>query len=159
MGRTTADLDSKNRVSGADRPWYSHSHGAHFGRFSRGNAHPEAPSDTTASPPGGAGEQVQRRRTQARHAPRAAPGVVFATPGEAISWGITKLPRPIRGNYFDAYVVIDIYSRYIVGCAVHESECAALAAAMIMDTFALTKSVIADLFTEHRSLHFLSKLV
>jgi putative transposase len=35
------------------------------------------------------------------------------------SWDITELADPVRGTYFDAYVMIDIYSRYIVGAVVH----------------------------------------
>jgi putative transposase len=38
------------------------------------------------------------------------------------SWDITKLADPVRGTYFDAYVMIDIYSRYIVGAVVHAHE-------------------------------------
>jgi len=34
----------------------------------------------------------------------------------------TKLAGPVKGTYFDAYVMIDIYSRYIVGAVVHAHE-------------------------------------
>jgi len=53
------------------------------------------------------------------------------------SWDITKLAGPIKSKYFDCYLMIDIYSRYIVGCAVHASESAVLSAEMMTDTFAL----------------------
>jgi transposase InsO family protein len=53
------------------------------------------------------------------------------------SWDITKLDGPIKGKYFDCYVIIIIYSRYVVGAAVHASESAVLAAEMMTDTFAL----------------------
>jgi putative transposase len=43
-------------------------------------------------------------------------------PGQVFSWDITKLADPVRGTYFDAYVMIDIYSRYIVGAVVHAHE-------------------------------------
>lgn len=81
--------------------------------------------------------QVKERRAQARHSARAIPELVAVKPGDVISWDITKLPGPIKGKYFDAYVMIDIYSRYIVGCAVHASESAVLAAEMMTTTFAL----------------------
>ncbi len=81
--------------------------------------------------------QVKERRAQARHSARAIPELVAVKPGDVISWDITKLPGPIKGKYFDAYVMIDIYSRYIVGCAVHPSESAVLAAEMMTRTFAL----------------------
>jgi hypothetical protein len=42
------------------------------------------------------------------------------------SWDITKLAGPVKGAYFDAYVMIDIYSRYIVGVRVHARRVRAL---------------------------------
>lgn len=51
--------------------------------------------------------QVKERRAQARHSARAIPELVATKPGDVISWDITKLPGPIRGKYFDAYVMID----------------------------------------------------
>jgi hypothetical protein len=72
-------------------------------------------------------KQVKDRRRQARHPARAVPELVATKPGEVISWDITKLAGPIKGKYFDCYVMIDIYSRYIVGSAVHAAESAVLA--------------------------------
>ncbi len=57
-------------------------------------------------------------------------------PGEVFSWNITKLAGPRKGTYFDAYVMIDIYSRYIVGCQVHLRESGALAEAFMKQAFA-----------------------
>jgi len=85
----------------------------------------------------GDNSQLKERRALARHPARAIPELVAAKPGEVISWDITKLPGPVKGKYFDAYVMIDIYSRYIVGCAVHASESAVLAAEMMTETFRL----------------------
>ena len=59
--------------------------------------------------------QVKDRRRQATHPPRAVPELVATAPRQVFSWDITKLPGPIRGQYFDCYVMIDIYFRYIVG--------------------------------------------
>jgi len=50
---------------------------------------------------------------------------------------ITKLAGPVKGTYFDAYVMIDIYSRYIVGAQVHAHESAVLAAEMMREIFAI----------------------
>ena len=63
--------------------------------------------------------------------------MIAASPGQVISWDITKLPGPVKGKYFDAYVMIDIYSRYIVGCRVHAAESAVLAAEMMTEVFGL----------------------
>lgn len=81
--------------------------------------------------------QVKERRNQATHPARAIPELVATGPGQVFSWDITKLAGPIKGKYFDAYVMIDIYSRYIVGCAVHPTESAILAAEMMMRSFRL----------------------
>ncbi|GAB3275864.1 integrase catalytic domain-containing protein [Kineosporia babensis] len=62
-------------------------------------------------------DQVRERRRQARHAPRARPELVATGPGQVYTWDITKLKGPVKGIYYDAYVMIDIYSRYIVGGA------------------------------------------
>lgn len=80
---------------------------------------------------------VKERRRLARHPARAIPELVAASPGQVVSWDITKLPGPIKGKYFDCYVMIDIFSRFIVGAYVHASESAVLAAEMMTEAFAL----------------------
>ena len=62
-----------------------------------------------------ANRQVKERRRIARHKPRARPELVATGPGQVYSWDITKLKGPVKGKYYDAYVMLDIYSRYIVG--------------------------------------------
>ena len=47
----------------------------------------------------------------------------------------TKLAGPVKGQYFDAYVMIDIYSRMIVGVHVHHNESAQLATDMMKQIF------------------------
>ena len=71
--------------------------------------------------------QVKDRRRQATHPPRKVPELQATGPRQVYSWDITKLAGPVKGQYFDCYVMIDIYSRYIVGAHVHNSESAALA--------------------------------
>jgi putative transposase len=79
---------------------------------------------------------VERRRT-ARHPTRAVPELVATGPGQVYSWDITKLAGPVKGVYYDAYVMIDIYSRYIVGVRVHRHESGLLAEEMMRQTFDL----------------------
>lgn len=81
-------------------------------------------------------KQVLERRRQARHPARKVPELVAYQPGEVFSWDITKLAGPSKGTYFDAYVMIDIYSRYIVGCEVHARESGLLAQAFMKNVFA-----------------------
>jgi putative transposase len=79
--------------------------------------------------------QVKERRRQARHPARARPELIATAPGQVYTWDITKLPGPVRGCYYDAYVMIDIYSRYIVGAHVHARESGPLAEEMIKEVF------------------------
>lgn len=81
--------------------------------------------------------QVRERRRLARHPARAIPELVATGSGQVYSWDITKLPGPIKGKYFDCYVMIDIFSRYIVGVKVHAAESAVLAAEMMQETFGI----------------------
>lgn len=81
-------------------------------------------------------KQVAERRRQARHPARKVPELVAYQPREVFTWDITKLAGPAKGTYFDAYVMIDIYSRYIVGCQVHARESGELAREFIAEVFA-----------------------
>lgn len=79
--------------------------------------------------------QVKERRRQARHPARTVPELVATAPGQVYTWDITKLPGPTRGVYYDAYVMLDIYSRYIVGAHVHARESGPLAEQMMREVF------------------------
>jgi putative transposase len=79
-----------------------------------------------------AGENRDRRR-QRTHPAKKKPHLVAHAPLRVWSWDITKLPGPVRGVYFDCYVIIDIFSRYIVGSTVEESEDSLIAKALIAD--------------------------
>jgi transposase InsO family protein len=84
-----------------------------------------------------ANAQVKDRRRLARHPARVRPELVATGPGEVFTWDITKLRGPVKGSYFDAYVMIDIYSRYIVGACVHVTESAVLAEEMMQEVFTI----------------------
>ena len=79
--------------------------------------------------------EVRDRRRLARHPTRARPELTATGPGQVYTWDITKLAGPARGVWFDAYVMIDIHSRMIVGCRVHAHESAPLAADMMREVF------------------------
>ncbi|HZX98578.1 MAG TPA: IS3 family transposase [Dermatophilaceae bacterium] len=81
--------------------------------------------------------QVRERRRLARHPARVRPELVATAPGQVYSWDITKLAGPVKGKYFDAYVMIDIYSRYIVGAVVHAHESGPLAVEMMKEIFGI----------------------
>ena len=71
------------------------------------------------------------RRDQAAHPARARPELMATGPGQVWSWDITKLRGPERGVYYDLYVILDIYSRYVVGWTVAAREDADIAKALI----------------------------
>ena len=79
--------------------------------------------------------QLVERRRIARHPTRTVPELVATGPGQVYSWDITKLAGPVKGCYYDAYVMIDIYSRYIVGARVHPHESGQLAEDMMRQVF------------------------
>jgi putative transposase len=68
--------------------------------------------------------EVRERRRQAAHAARARPELVARAPCQVFTWDITKLKGPVKGVYYDLYVMIDIYSRYVVHWQVHARESA-----------------------------------
>lgn len=80
-------------------------------------------------------QQVKERRALAKHPPRAIPELVATAPGQVMSWDITKLAGPVKGKYFDCYLMIDIHSRFVVGAHVHASESAVLAVEMMKEIF------------------------
>lgn len=81
--------------------------------------------------------QVIERRRLAKHPARAIPELVATASGQVLSWDITKLAGPIKGKYFDCYLMIDIYSRFIVGAHVHATESGVLAVEMMKEIFGI----------------------
>jgi putative transposase len=77
--------------------------------------------------------EVRERRRQATHPPKVKPELVATTPNTVWSWDITKLKGPQRGVYYDCYVVMDIFSRYVVAWCVAPSESGPLAKELIAD--------------------------
>lgn len=71
------------------------------------------------------------RRDQAAHPARTRPELMATKPGDVWSWDITKLRGPERGVYYDLYVILDIYSRYVVGWTVAAREDADIATDLI----------------------------
>ena len=77
--------------------------------------------------------EVRERRRQATHPPKVKPELVATKPNSVWSWDITKLKGPQRGVYYDCYVVLDIFSRYVVAWCVAPSESGVLAKELIAD--------------------------
>jgi putative transposase len=80
--------------------------------------------------------EVRERRRQATHPARVRPELVARRPLVVWSWDITKLKGPRRGEYYDLYVVLDIFSRYVVAWCVAPAESGELAKELIADAVA-----------------------
>jgi putative transposase len=93
-------------------------------------------------------DEVHERRRQAVHPARVKPELVATQPNTCWSWDITKLHGPVKWTYFSLYVIIDIFSRYVVGWLIAEGESAELAEKLLADT--ITKHDIdRDQLTVH----------
>src|SRR5712691_5684097 len=80
--------------------------------------------------------EVRERRDQLRHPVYAAPELLARRPKELWSWDITKLLGPAKWTYFYLYVMLDVFSRYVVGWMVTHGERATLAERFIDETCA-----------------------
>lgn len=83
-----------------------------------------------------AANQSGERRRQATHPPRTIPELVAEAPNEVWSWDITTMRGPTKGIWYHAYVVIDIFSRYVVGWRIETIEDGDLAAELVADIVA-----------------------
>ena len=81
-------------------------------------------------------QEVHERRNQLRHPTYAAPELLARRPNELWSWDITKLLGPTKWTYFYLYVMLDVFSRYVVGWMVAHRESATLAERFIHETCA-----------------------
>ena len=93
------------------------------------------------------GETGDRRR-HATHPARVKPELLATGPNQCWSWDITKLAGPAKWTWFYLYVILDIYSRYVVGWMVAAREAAALAERLLADTIA-AQQVEAGQLTIH----------
>ena len=92
---------------------------------------------------GAAGE----RRRQATHPPRKKPELLATQPGQIWSWDITKIRGPERGVWFQLYVVLDIFSRYVIAWTVQSVEDSAIAKTMLeeaMGVHGIPEAIHAD---------------
>jgi putative transposase len=83
-----------------------------------------------------AAHEGRERRNQLRHPSYAAPELLAGRPNELWSWDITKLLGPAKWTYFYLYVMLDVFSRYVVGWMVAHRESATLAERFIHETCA-----------------------
>jgi len=80
--------------------------------------------------------EVRERRDQRRHPIYQKPELLATAPNQVWSWDITKLLGPAKWTYFCLYVILDVFSRFVVGWMVARRESQALAARLIAETIA-----------------------
>ncbi len=78
--------------------------------------------------------EVRERRNQLRHPEYKKPQLLATRPNEVWSWDITKLLGARKWSHFHLYVILDIFSRYVVGWLLAERESSALAKRLIEET-------------------------
>jgi putative transposase len=81
------------------------------------------------------GETQERRNQRLPHV-HAKPSLTATAPNQVWTWDITKLATMAVGVFLHAYVIIDLFSRYVVGWMVAEKECKHLAAQLFAETIA-----------------------
>jgi len=93
-------------------------------------------------------QEVRERRAQLRHPKYAAPELLATKPNQLWSWDITKLLGPAKWTYFYLYVVLDVFSRYVVGWLVADGESATLAEQLIAEASKL-QGIVPEQLTIH----------
>ena len=93
-------------------------------------------------------DEVRERRRQATHPAHKKPELIAEGPNQIWSWDITKLHGPEKWTYYYLYVIIDIFSRYVVGWMLARAEWADLSKRLINDTVA-KQGVQRDQLTLH----------
>jgi putative transposase len=83
--------------------------------------------------------QVRERRNQLRHPTYKKPELLATGPNQLWSWDITKLRGPAKSSHFALYVILDVFSRRVVGWLVALGESAILADQLISETCAKEK--------------------
>jgi putative transposase len=78
--------------------------------------------------------QTRERRAQRRHPKYVAPELMATGPNQLWSWDITKLKTFVKSQYLHLYVILDVFSRYVVGWMVAERESGELAKLLIDET-------------------------
>jgi putative transposase len=92
--------------------------------------------------------ELKERRNQLRHPQYKKPELLATGPNQICSWDITKLLGPAKWTYFHLYVILDIFSRYVVGWMVAPRETAELAKRLIAETCA-KQGIVAGELTIH----------
>lgn len=78
--------------------------------------------------------EVRERRRQRRHPEYKRPELLATAPNQVWSWDVTWLRGPVKGRYYYLYVLLDIYSRCVVGWTLARRENAEIAMRLVRET-------------------------
>ncbi|MCI0352538.1 MAG: IS3 family transposase [Acidobacteriales bacterium] len=79
-------------------------------------------------------QEIRERRDQLRHPAYVKPELLATAPNQVWSWDITKLLGPVKWTYFYLYVLLDIFSRFVVGWLLADRESTDLAQVLIAES-------------------------
>lgn len=92
--------------------------------------------------------ELRERRRQLVRPAALRPELLATAPNQVWSWDITRLRGPAKWTYFYLYVLMDIFSRYVVGWLIAERESTGLARRLIAQSCA-TQGIVPDQLTVH----------
>jgi putative transposase len=95
-----------------------------------------------------ANDQVRERRNQRQQPEYTRPELLANEPNQLWSWDITKLRGPVTWTYYYLYVLLDVFSRFVVGWLLAKGESAELAEQLIAESCA-RQAIDADQLTLH----------
>jgi len=93
-------------------------------------------------------DQVRERRNQLQHPSYSKPELLATGPNQLWSWDITKLRGPATWSYYQLYVILDVFSRYVVGWRIATRESDRLAEELIAES-CFKQSIARDQLTLH----------
>jgi len=105
-------------------------------------------------------DEIRERRQQRQHPPYVKPELLATQPNQLWSWDITKLLGPAKWTYYYMYVILDVFSRYVVGWLISEQESASIAEQFIAES-CFKQNIRQDQLTLHadRGSSMTSKMV
>jgi len=92
--------------------------------------------------------ELGERRNQLRHPSYTKPELLATGPNQVWSWDITKLKGPVKWTYYYLYVILDIFSRFVVGWMVAHRETSNLAKRLI-EASCRSQSIVRGQLTVH----------
>ncbi|MCA8917416.1 MAG: transposase family protein, partial [Planctomycetes bacterium] len=104
--------------------------------------------------------EVRERRSQLQHPRHAVPRLQASAPNKVWTWDITKLVGPQKWAHFHLYVVLDLFSRFVVAWRLERRESSTLARELLVSAFE-KQQVVPDQLTVHadRGTSMVSKTV